>query len=118
MPNVIHDAWFGGGCPWPRHSRDGRPTPAARRIADPAQDALAGYVGARLARLRTERGWSQAELGRRLGVTRTAVGRWERGLRQMPLDRVVAAARVFGVGFDALLPDAAATAVGADPGED
>jgi transcriptional regulator with XRE-family HTH domain len=34
-------------------------------------------MGRRIARLREAKGWSQAELARRLGVTRASVHQWE-----------------------------------------
>ena len=36
-------------------------------------------MGDRIRRLRESRGWPQAELARRVGVSRAAVSQWERG---------------------------------------
>ena len=36
-------------------------------------------LGAFVAQLRRERGWTQEELGERLGVTNKTVSRWENG---------------------------------------
>ena len=36
-------------------------------------------MGARIAKLREKRGWSQAELGRRVGRSRQTVNQWESG---------------------------------------
>jgi transcriptional regulator with XRE-family HTH domain len=42
---------------------------------------MAETLGDRIRRAREEKGWTQAELGRRLGVSNVTVGRWETGLR-------------------------------------
>ena len=36
----------------------------------------------RIKQLRADRGWSQQEFANRMGVTRSAVGNWEQGLRE------------------------------------
>jgi ribosome-binding protein aMBF1 (putative translation factor) len=91
-----------------RDSREGAeaPRPRVHREDDPAHLALAAHIGAQLIEERRIRGWSQQDLADRLGVDRTAVGRWERGARTMPLHRLMAAARLFGVSVEALLPAA------------
>jgi ribosome-binding protein aMBF1 (putative translation factor) len=75
------------------------------RMADPAEGELAREIGRRLARERTARGWSHERLARRLGVDRTAIGRWERGSRQVPLHRLLQLARLMEIRVEALLPD-------------
>lgn len=37
-----------------------------------------------LSRLRTQLGWSQNRLAEQLGVNRSTVHRWEKGLRKIP----------------------------------
>ena len=60
-------------------------------------------LGIRIALLRASRGWSQAELARRIGVSASAVGMYEQGRREPSLDLLVRLAREFGVTTDCLL---------------
>lgn len=53
--------------------------------------------------LREERGWTQTELARRLGVTRNGVNSWEQGLCMPSPSCLVELARVFSVSTDYLL---------------
>lgn len=60
--------------------------------------------------LREEKGWSQAELARRLGITRNGVNSWEQGLSMPSPACLVDLADVFSVSTDYLLGvDARAT---------
>ena len=60
-------------------------------------------LGLRIALLRVERGWSQAELAKRIGVSASAVGMYEQGRREPSLSLLVVLAQVFGVTTDYLL---------------
>src|SRR4051812_7310747 len=51
--------------------------------------ALKKTVGERIVRTRQRRGWSQAELARRLEVTRERLGKWERGATSPGLEELV-----------------------------
>ena len=53
--------------------------------------------------LRTARGWTQAELARRLGITRNGVNSWEQGLSMPSPALLVELAKVFSVSTDYLL---------------
>ena len=57
----------------------------------------------RIYELRRREGWSQEELAERLGVSRQSVSKWEGGLAQPDVDRVVALSQLFGVSTDYLL---------------
>ena len=60
--------------------------------------------------LREEKGWGQAELARRLGITRNGVNSWEQGLSMPSPACLVDLADVFSVSTDYLLGvDAKAT---------
>lgn len=61
----------------------------------------------KLITLRSGRGWSQETLARELGVTRQAVGRWEKGTGLPDANSLMALARVFGVDAEWLLDEAA-----------
>ena len=60
-------------------------------------------LGARIAMLRREAGYSQAELAKHLGISASAVGMYEQGRREPAVDILVAMARIFGVTTDYLL---------------
>lgn len=60
-------------------------------------------LGARIAALRRDAGWSQAELARRLQVSPSAIGMYEQCRREPSADTLVALSQVFGVTTDYLL---------------
>lgn len=53
--------------------------------------------------LRETRGWTQAELARRLGITRNGVNSWEQGLSVPSPACLVELAKIFSVSTDYLL---------------
>ena len=57
----------------------------------------------RIKELRTSRGWTQAELARRLGITRNGVNSWEQGLSVPSPAYLVDLAKTFSVSTDYLL---------------
>lgn len=63
------------------------------------------YIGQRLYECRHNAGrMSQLDFARAIGVSANTVSRWESGTYQMPLDKVIRAARFFGLADYALLP--------------
>ncbi len=60
-------------------------------------------IAEKIKSLRTARGWSQAELARRLNITRNGVNSWEQGLSTPSPAFLVELARVFSVSTDYLL---------------
>jgi transcriptional regulator with XRE-family HTH domain len=56
-----------------------------------------GEIGPVIARLRRERGLTQAELAARLDVHRNTVGGWERGTAAAPLSALGSLCRALGV---------------------
>lgn len=57
----------------------------------------------RIKTLREARGWTQAELARRLNMTRNGVNSWEQGLSMPSPPFLVELARLFSVSTDYLL---------------
>lgn len=60
-------------------------------------------LGIRIAIMRISKGWSQAELARRIGVSTSAVGMYEQERREPSLDLIVRLAQELGVTTDYLL---------------
>ena len=69
-------------------------------------------LGLRIALLRVEKGWSQAELAKRLGVSASSVGMYEQGRREPSLALLLCLAQVFGVTTDYLLTGKCNTLLG------
>jgi DNA-binding XRE family transcriptional regulator len=66
--------------------------------------ATTKLIGELIRQARVGRGWSQRELGARLGVTATAITYYEQGSRRCSAADVVAIARELGVEPGSLLP--------------
>ncbi len=60
-------------------------------------------IAERITELRTARGWTQAELARRLNMTRNGVNSWEQGLSMPSPAFLVELAKTFSVSTDYLL---------------
>lgn len=54
----------------------------------------------RIKRARRERGWSQAELARRMSVTQPSVAEWESGRKAPNMKNLVRLAKLLDVGFE------------------
>lgn len=77
-------------------------TKTVRRV-DPAW--LSVEVGKRIRAERQKQGWSAAELGLQMGVTRAAVSNWELGNQKgFLLQNLYDLALVFGIPVSRLLP--------------
>lgn len=57
----------------------------------------------KLTELRKQRGWSQEELGERLGVTRQTVSKWELGSTTPEMEKLAAMGELFGITLDELV---------------
>lgn len=53
-------------------------------------------IGEQIAKLRQERGWTQAELGKKIGTSQSAIHRVEKGLQNISLDMISKMSQVFG----------------------
>lgn len=57
----------------------------------------------KLMNLRKSRGWSQEELGEKLGVTRQTVSKWELGATTPEMEKLAAMSELFGISVDELI---------------
>ena len=60
-------------------------------------------IGKRLARLRKEKGKSQAEMAADLFTTRNTIAKWETGAQDLKSDSVIKLSKYFNVSCDELL---------------
>lgn len=66
-------------------------------------DKAATTFGARLHQLRRERGWSQPDIGKKIGTSGAIIGRYERAEMTPSIDVAKRLADVFGVTVDYLV---------------
>lgn len=59
-------------------------------------------LGKRIQLLRMERGWTQAELAKKLNITKKAVKNWESGSSKPSVDCAIRLADIFGISTDSL----------------
>ena len=59
-------------------------------------------IGENIARLRRARGWTQAELGEKLGVSNQAISKWESGMTMPDIMLLPTLADMFGIYIDEL----------------
>lgn len=60
-------------------------------------------IAEKIRELRQARGWTQAELARRMGITRNGINSWEQGLSMPSPGSLVELSRIFLVSTDYLL---------------
>jgi transcriptional regulator with XRE-family HTH domain len=80
----------------------GRPIVAIKRATNTPEQSL----GAVVTELRTEKKWSQRDLGDQIGHTEYYVSRIEKGTQSAPLDVIVKIAQAFGLRGSQLLAKA------------
>ncbi len=68
-----------------------------------AQSILQKNLGLRIVALRRCKGWSQGELADRLGIDRSRLGKWERGLYAPSLEELAFLAFLLGATLDELV---------------
>lgn len=65
--------------------------------------ALAAEMGKRIRELRLQHGWSQTELGKRIGVNKSVISFYELGTRFPTYDNLLRICDVFNVSADYIL---------------
>lgn len=60
-------------------------------------------IGRFLAKLRKEQGWTQMQLGERLGITGKTVSRWETGTYLPPAEMLLLLSELYGISINEIL---------------
>lgn len=71
-------------------------------------------IGSRITRLREQSGMSQADLARRMNISRASVQSWECGVNYPSTDNLISLAKIFHVSTDYLLNISATKTVNID----
>ncbi len=61
------------------------------------------YFSEKMMELRRSKGWSQEQLGEKLGVTRQTVSKWELGETTPEMEKIIAMSELFGISTDELI---------------
>lgn len=69
------------------------------------KDGVNMILADKIMQLRKQKGWSQEELGEKLGISRQSVSKWESGTSIPDLDKILKLSELFGVSTDYLLKD-------------
>ena len=62
-------------------------------------------LGAKIKELRLERGLSQMQLSKLIGVSQKAIDYWERGINEPKASYIIALVKAFEITFDEFLVD-------------
>ena len=57
-------------------------------------------IGERIKEIRLEKGFSQMQLGKRIGVSQTAINYWERSINEPKSSYIIALVKVFEITYD------------------
>ena len=58
------------------------------------------YIGEKIKELRTEKGLSQMQLAKMVGVSQKAIDYWERNVNEPKASYIIALVRIFEITFD------------------
>ena len=68
------------------------------------KEQIAGVIGEKIKQYRLENGWTQQELGSKIGISKNAIGNYEKGIRSPKKDTMFDLANAFGISIDDLFP--------------
>lgn len=58
------------------------------------------YIGEKIKELRLEKGLSQMQLGKLIGVSQKAIDYWERSVNEPKASYIISLVKFFGISFD------------------
>lgn len=68
------------------------------------KEQIAIVIGEKIKQYRLENGWTQQELGSKIGISKNAIGNYEKGIRSPKKDTMFDLANAFGISIDDLFP--------------
>lgn len=68
------------------------------------KEQIAIVIGEKIKQYRLENGWTQQELGSKIGISKNAIGNYEKGIRSPKKDTMFDLANAFNVSIDDLFP--------------
>ena len=68
------------------------------------KEQIASVIGEKIKQYRLENGWTQQELGSKIGISKNAIGNYEKGIRSPKKDTMFDLANAFGISIDDLFP--------------
>ena len=68
------------------------------------KEQIASVIGEKIKQYRLENNWTQQELGSKIGISKNAIGNYEKGIRSPKKDTMFDLANAFGISIDDLFP--------------
>ena len=68
------------------------------------KEQIASIIGEKIKQYRLKNGWTQQELGSRIGISKNAIGNYEKGIRSPKKDTMFDLASAFKISIDDLFP--------------
>ena len=68
------------------------------------KEEIAIVIGENIKRYRLQNGWTQQELGAKIGISKNAIGNYEKGFRSPKKDTMFDLANAFNISIDDLFP--------------
>ena len=68
------------------------------------KEQIASIIGEKIKQYRLKNGWTQQELGSKIGISKNAIGNYEKGIRSPKKDKMFDLDSVFKISIDAIFP--------------
>ena len=75
------------------------------------KEELATYIGLQIKHLRSQRQWTQTQLGQKIGVGKASISNYEKGFRTPKKDQLYRLAQTFSISVEAFFPTTSKTSI-------
>ena len=75
------------------------------------KEELAAYIGLQIKHLRSQRQWTQTQLGQKIGVGKASISNYEKGFRTPKKDQLYRLAQTFSISVEAFFPTTSKTSI-------